>query len=256
VIPKIDFRRPCSRVVVVLLLTVATGAAAGLAETLPIVERAIEFHGGETFRASEVALRITSKSGSFEIVARHDGDLFVHRVTSERDEERVVYRQTNDSIEVSRDGEVVLLETEQDRQRARDFVSARVYFAFLPFRLTDPSVMQEDEGLERWGDRELHRVKVTFEPGSSTNADDAYLYWFDPESGRLEQFAYSFSGGVRFRTLENYRRVGGILFADQKNYAVDVGALGIDRIDPAWVESEMELLSIVRFEEIDVRALP
>ena len=57
---------------------------------------------------------------------------------------------------------------------------------------------------------------MTFAAGSSTDAEDEYLYWFDPETARLEQFAYSFQGrpgGLRFRRLDNYRRVGGILCA-------------------------------------------
>ena len=43
--------------------------------------------------------------------------------------------------------------------------------SFLPYRLNDPGVYKQDLGLERWGDRELHKVKVTFEPGSSNAAE-------------------------------------------------------------------------------------
>ena len=60
---------------------------------------------------------------------------------------------------------------------------------------------------------------MSFTPGTSNDADDAYTFWFDPETGRIEQFGYDFDNGLRFRRATSFERVGGVLFSDQDNYA-------------------------------------
>ena len=41
-----------------------------------IVDRAIEFHGGELFEQSRVKLTVASRSGSFDVDSMADGDRF------------------------------------------------------------------------------------------------------------------------------------------------------------------------------------
>jgi hypothetical protein len=100
-------------------------------------------------------------------------------------------------------------------------------------------------------------VKVTFSPGSSTDAEDEYMYWFDPQSGRIEQFAYSFTGdpgGLRFRRPFNYRRVGGVLFFDQENLGMEGTDLSVEDLTPEIVES-MRQVSTVQLKTIKVQPL-
>ena len=236
------------------------------ADSLPIVEKAIEHHGGERYESSDVSFRIVSRSGAFRVEARQDGGLYRYAVVRDTDAGERTVVATNDEVMLLLDGEPQPVAAE-DEQRWRDYVSARVYFPFLPYRLDDPSVRQEDLGIETWptdletgeGERALHKVKVTFEEGSSTDAQDEYLYWFDPETGRLEQLAYSFRGGLRFRVAEDYRRVGGLLFADHENYGVDweegEEPRPVDVITPEYVRDGMEHISTVRLEEIEVEPL-
>ncbi|RMH21397.1 MAG: hypothetical protein D6696_05890 [Acidobacteria bacterium] len=239
-----------------LALAAPVVTARGPAERLEIVDRAIAYHGGERYRASEVELDLCSKSGCFHLRSRVDGERFDHTVTGKiRDGERRV-RITNETVEAWLNGEPVAVEPAAE-QRLRDWVMARVYFPFLPYRLNDPGVYKHDLGRERWGERELHKVKVTFSPGSSTDADDEYLYWFDPESGRLEQFAYSYDGdpgGLRFRRLTHYRRIGGILFADQENYGVEGDGLRVDRITPDFAAT-LRHVSTIKLSNVVVRPL-
>jgi hypothetical protein len=224
---------------------------------IEIVARAIEHHGGEIYRNSEVSLELCSGSGCYQLTVRTQGGLYRHQVRGPyRGRERVVIAD-NDSVSVRLDGEPATVEPEA-RQAARNWATARIYFAFLPYRLNDPGVLQQDLGIEQWEGRRLHKVKVGFVAGSSTDADDEYLYWFDPETARLEQFAYSFSGrpgGLRFRRLSNYRRVGGVLFFDQSNLGVEAPDLGVDQIDPAFVRQRMRQVSEVELRDIKVRPL-
>lgn len=229
-----------------------------------IVDRAIEHHGGDLYESTVTELTITSRSGSFRVVSKVEGELFDHVIhTTGRDGEEREMRATNDRVELWVDGEPVPV-AEEDRQRIRDTVMARVYFPFLPYRLNDPSVEKRDLGTEVWDGRELRKVKVTFEAGTSTDAEDEYLYWFDPETGRLEQFAYSFhtgQGGLRLRQGFNYRRVGGILFMDSKNLGVNGlegpggEELTVESVTPAFAQEEMELISTVELSDIAVRPL-
>ena len=223
---------------------------------LPIVAKAIKFHGGDVYEHSAVSLKITSLSGSFDIVSRRQGPGFDYTVTGKvgrnQVERRVHY--TNDTLEQWENGEPVELDEEAAR-RARAYVDARVFFPFLPYALKGGDIHFEDQGLEAWDGRGLQRVKVTFTPDTSNDADDSYLFWFDPDTGQLEQFGYDFNGGIRFRKAISFMRVGGLLFSTQENYAVDGDRVPVDTLNPEYVAEEMELLSTVVLSNIEVTPL-
>ena len=226
-------------------------------ERLAIVDRSIEHHGGDRFERSVTRLELCSKGGCFEVVARIDGGLFAYDVAGRVSSGRRRVVATNDTVrvwDVAGDDRLV---TGDEAQRMRDWAMQRVYFAFLPYRLNDPSVYKADQGLESWDGRELRRVKVTFEPGSSSGASDEFVYWFDPDSALLVQFAYSFresGGGLRFRRMVEPRRVGGILLHEQVNLGLDGPGQSVDRIDPAYVATMREV-SLVELRGIEVEEL-
>lgn len=233
-------------------LTAAAAGAAGVAR-LPIVDRAIEFHGGDVFTASTTDLDMCSRSGCFHVTAAMNGGLFDFTVTEEAKGRRV--RLTNDSLERWQDGEPVAVAPEEEA-RWRSFVFQRVYFAFLPFRLNDPGVLKEDLGVVDWNGRPLHRVEITFAAGSSAGADSHYMYWLDPETGRLEYFAYDYADGLRFQKATNYRRVGGLLFFDRENAGLNAEGLSVGAIDPTYVSDELRQISTIELRNISVRPRP
>jgi len=250
--------RPFSLVLMLVLVAGSTASAQDSGPpkvtSLDIIDRAIAFHGGELYRASESELDICSLSGCFHMRARIDGDQYEYEVSREEKGHTKSALLTNQSAERFEDGKPLLAEP----RAVQDWVMARVYFAFLPYRLNDPSVYKQDLGLEDWEGRSLHKVKITFAPGSSTDAQDEYLYWLDPETGRVEQFAYSYdtsTKGLRFRRGINYRREGGILFFDQENYGAEGKRLSVDQITPEFVAKKMRLVSTVTLENVVVRRL-
>ncbi len=225
---------------------------------LAIVEKAIEHHGGDLYRHSETELDVCSKSGCFHLTARVDGDRWAYTVAGKSGDSRRRVISAHDGLQVWKNGEIEAVEAGEE-QRYRDWAMARVYFCFLPFRLGDESVYQRDLGLVDWDGRRLHKVKVTFEPGTSSAAGDEYLYWFDPESARLEYFAYSYDdngGGLRFRRAVRHRRIGGLLFFDQENHGADGLGLSVDEIDADYVRDSMRHVSTVRLDPIRVEPLP
>ena len=234
-----------------LAALLATPLEAEWVKHLDIVDRSIAEHGGERFFAGQTSLDICSRSGCFNIAARIDGGLFDYTITQDEQGRRV--RLTNESIERWQDGAPVAVT--QDGTRWTSFVNQRVYFVSLPFRLSDASVFLEDRGLEEWDGRQLHRVKVSFEPETSAGAASEYTYWFDPETARLEQFAYDYEDGMRFRRALDHRRIGGVLFFDQQNLGLEGEGLTVDDIDPAYVAAEMREISTIEIRNVSVEPL-
>ena len=243
-------------VVASLAATAACGTSSADPDLPDIVARAIEHHGGDLYEGSTISMTITSLSGSFQIDATRDGGQFEHVVTDPardgRPERRV--ELTNDGVQEWRGGQELTLDAEGER-RARAFADARVFFPLLPYTLKGGDIHFEDRGLETWDGRELQRMKVTFTPGTSNDADDAYTFWFDPETGRVEQFGYDFDNGLRFRKATSFQRVGGVLFSDQENYAVDGGKVPVDTLTPEYVAESMRLLSTVVISDVTVEPL-
>lgn len=236
----------------------SVGAAAEVPKVrrLDIVDNSIAFHGGEHYRESATVLELCSKSGCYSVSTVVDGGLFEYVVSGRIGGKERKVRATNDAVELWEDGSPVAVPAEQET-RLRDWAMARIYFCFLPFRLNDDSVFKQDLGLEMWEGRRLHKVKVTFSPDSSTDAEDEYMYWFDPDTGRVEQFAYSFSGnpgGLRFRRPYNYRRVGGLLFFDQENLGLEGDDLSVDDLT-LQVAQTMNEVSKVQLKMIRVQPL-
>ena len=222
--------------------------------SLPIVDRAIEFHGGDIYEASRTALTVTSRSGSFDLLVTRNGGEFDYTVTGKvgRDQVDRKVHYTNTSVERWDNGEPFELD-EETAQRARNFVNARVYFPFLPYGINGAEVYREDLGLDIWEGKELHKVRVSFEPGTSTDAADQYMYWFDPETGEMAMFGYDFTNGLRLRKVSGSQRVGGVLFTDQENYAIDGQGFSVLQLTPDFVAENMELLSTVKLSNVEVQ---
>ena len=251
--------------ILIALLASVAGCGAGDSETSlslslpptmpPIVAKSIEFHGGNLYEGSRMIMTITSLSGSFQIEATRQGGQFDHAVigmTPDGIERRV--RVTNDAVQEWRGGEETELD-ETGTTRARAFVDARVFFPLLPYTLNGGDVQYDDLGVESWEGQDLHKVRVSFTPGTSNDADDGYMFWFDPETGQMEQFGYDFDGGLRFRKGIEFQRVGGVLFSTQENYAIDGGRVPVDTLSPEYVAENMSLLSTVTISDVEVEPL-
>jgi hypothetical protein len=246
----------------ILLVSVAgcgaddSGNSLSLPPNMPsIVAKSIEFHGGNLYEGSTMTMTITSLSGSFRIEATRQGGQFDHAVigTNRENVERRV-QVTNDGVLEWLGGEQVELD-EQGTTRARAFVDARVFFPLLPYTLNGGDVNYQDLGIENWEGQDLHKIRVSFTPGTSNDADDGYMFWFHPETGQMEQFGYDFDGGLRFRKGIEFQRVGGVMFSTQENFAINGDRVPVDMLSPDYVAENMSLLSTVVISDVMVQPL-
>lgn len=235
----------------------AAVAVAEKVEHLELVDRAIAVHGGDRVENANVRLTVTSKSGSFDIATLRSGEGFEHRIVESKNGVETVHRQTNGAMEKTENGAAIPI-PEGEMARVHSYVNQRMYFLFLPYKLNDAGTYKEDLGLETWDGRELHKVRVSFQPGTSAGDESEYMYWFEPESGRLAQFAYDYTGGtgLRFRKLFNYRDEGGIIFYDAENYGLNTrsGGLSVNLITPEYAEQELPLVSTIQLSNIEVES--
>lgn len=245
------------RIVLPALVLLAPALLAAQPSHHPLVERAVAFHGGALYEATETTMTIASASGSFDLRVSRDGGLFeieVEGAVADGTPRRALL--TNDGVREWRGGEELTLDA-AGAARARRFVEARVWFPFLPYGLMGDAVRHEDQGLERWGERSLQRVKVTFETAPGEDPADEYAFWLDPETGRVEQYAYAYDqgtprAGLRFRRARNHRRVGGLLFFDVANLGIDDRRdLSVDLVDPAFA-AKLKPISEVELSAIEV----
>lgn len=241
---------------IVLLCNALAACKSGGVDLTPgtpnIVAKAMDFHGNEVFQSAVISMTITSLSGSFRIESSRENGRFEYIVTDPRSQRRVLLN--NEMVQEWRNGTEIPLD-EEEKRRAQAFVDARVFFPLLPFTLNGGDVHFEDFGLDHWNGRDLQKVKVSFTPDSSNDADDSYMFWFDPDTGRVEQFGYDFSGGLRYRKAVEFNRVGGILFSNQENYAFDGDRVPVEMLSPEYVEGHMVLLSTVVLSEVSVEQL-
>jgi hypothetical protein len=117
------------------LIAVLTPGSAAFGQnggnSVEIVDRAIEYHGGYRYQWSRTRLELCSRPGCYEISATVQGGLFEYRVRGPvRGGVREVLASNDRLLHWHNDG---AMEVPSERQTAlRDWAMGRVYFAFLP----------------------------------------------------------------------------------------------------------------------------
>ncbi|KAA3633432.1 MAG: hypothetical protein DWQ02_13075 [Bacteroidetes bacterium] len=154
------------------------------------------------------------------------------------------------------DGDSTVLEDKKARAYAYS-VNSVIYFAFLPYSLNDPAVISEHLGKVDINGKSYNKIKVTFkEEGGGDDFEDTFIYWFNTETYNMDYLAYEYhtdGGGMRFREAFNPRKINGVLIQDYKNYKPKTkGSISIENIDKAFESDELELLSEIVLENVQV----
>ncbi len=253
----LTLRRVISLACVAALLTLAACTEPPDAET--ILARARAFHGSSVLDDAVVTFRF--RDARFRI-RRRDGRFTYARTYRDSLGRRVREGLTNDSLFRFVEGQPVALSAEERAAVATD-VNSVVYFALLPYFLDASAVQARHTGVDTIRGVPYYRVAVTFQQESGgRDWQDRFLYWFDQEDYSMDYLAYAYGlgpgeePGTRFRTAFNARRIGGVRFADYRNYTADTLAPSRFAAYPSlWAAGALDSVSTVALDSIRVRPL-
>ena len=215
-----------------------------------IVDRAIEASGGERYQNSRIEFTFRDRK---YLAYRETGQRVLKRIT-QTDSARIEDVITGAAFDRKVAGVSQQL-PDTTRRKLADAVNSVHYFAYLPSGLNDPAVNKTYLGVIEIGGSEYHKVKVTFDQeGGGTDFEDIFVYWFNTQTNLPDYLAYEYhtnGGGMRFREAYNERKVGGIRFVDYRNFKYE-GSLPVTSLDSLYEAGDLELLSLIELEDIQV----
>lgn len=141
----------------------------------------------------------------------------------------------------------------------KNAVNSVHYFSVLPFGLNDKAVKKELLKSTTIKGKEYYKIEITFsENGGGEDFEDVFIYWVGKNDFLLDYLAYSYhtnGGGKRFRVLKEQCVKNGIRFVDYHNYKPKNKEITLLNIDKAFEEGELEKISEIVLENIEVTLL-
>lgn len=243
-----------SKLLYVLSTLIMLQACSTLSQEQRIIDQAIEAHGGALYKQVEIGFNF--RDIHYQILKTANRFEYSREFT---DSTGVVMDVLNDEgFNRTVDGEPVALKDEK-RQAYTNSLNSVAYFAFLPYGLNDPAVRKEwirETALEG-GSYDL--IKISFnEEGGGEDFDDEFLYWINNENHQVDYMAYSYhteGGGVRFRKAVNSRMINGIRIQDYENYMPAGERTPVENLQELYQSGQLELLSQIVLEDIQVEKL-
>ncbi len=216
-----------------------------------IVQQVILAHGGNRYKNSQI--RFDFRGNKY--FAFRKGGFFHYKKTFMTPQGTVVDELNNDGFIRSVNGQKRQLSAEDSLKYASSLNSV-IYFALLPFPLSDPAVRLEYIGQFSLKNQLYFKIRVTFrEEGGGKDYSDRFVYWIHQKRHTMDYLAYLFhvnEGGTRFREARNIRMVNGIRFADYINYEGPAGNTRIENFDRLFEAGKLQKLSEINLENIGV----
>ena len=207
------------------------------------------------FRGERFRLRRPGRDGDSFSYARSFHDSLGQRVRDEL---------TSDTLRRRVEGRPAARLDSATHRQAETALNSVAYFALLPFPLGDPAVQPRYAGADTVRGTPYHRVAVTFrQQGGGRDWQDRFLYWFDRRDYSMDYLAYAYGlgtgedYGTRFREAFNLRRIGGVRFADYRNYttrdSLPPGAL--QRYGRLFDAGSLRLVSTITLDSLRIEPL-
>lgn len=219
-----------------------------------IIERARQVHGADVLDRAEVAF--VFRGTPFTV--RRDGGRFAYARVMTDSAGSVRDVLDNDGFHRTRAGERVAL-GDDEAFAAEEALNSVVYFALLPYPLADPAVRPRLLGGDTLRKEPYHLVEVTFrQEGGGTDYQDRFLYWIHRDRSTVDYLAYSYEvndGGVRFREAFNPRMVGGVRFADYRNYTPEPREAQLEALGRMFEADSLALVSEIVLDSVRVTPL-
>ncbi|WP_235982192.1 DUF6503 family protein [Gelidibacter maritimus] len=221
-----------------------------------IIKKSIEVAGGDLFDHSDINFdfrdihyRALRNQGRYELTRHFEDSL-----------SEVKDVLSNSGFERFRDDKKISL-SDSLTSLYSNSVNSVHYFSVLPYSLDGKAVHHNYLELKTINGRDYHKIKVTFsEEGGGEDFDDVFIYWIDKDSFYIDYLAYSFkeiddSLGFRFREAYNARNIKNLRFVDYKNYKPVTPSAAIEVLDDMFMTDQLQLLSKIELENIQVDIL-
>lgn len=237
-----------------LVFTLFCGCSVIEEDAQNIVDKSIKIHGGDLFENSVVEFDFRGRHYRFE---RNNGAFKYHRIF---DDSLGTFHDilTNNNFKRLLNNQVQNV-TNEWKRRYSNSVNSVAYFALLPFGLNDLAVNKQLIGEEEIKGIQYYKIKVTFnQEGGGEDFEDVFVYWMHKEIFRMDYFGYFYKndgGGIRFREAINRRKKGGILLSDYKNFKGPDGYTDVSKLAEFYTMDQLELLSEIKLENLDVNQL-
>ncbi len=220
-------------------------------EAQKIIDQSIDAHGGDLYKISTISFNFRDKH--YEIFKSLNSFRYVREFTDSTG--MVSDLLTNDGFTRTVNGAAVELSQKMEGAYTRS-VNSVAYFAFLPYGLNDPAVYKKYLGETEIESIPYHLIKITFaKNGGGEDFDDEFLYWINQENYLVDYLAYSYhtdGGGVRFRKAIKTHDVSGLRLQDYDNYKVEDKNTPVEDMEGLYKNGELELLSQILLENIEV----
>lgn len=213
-----------------------------------ILDQAMVAHGGDLYDAAHYSFVFRNHTYAF----KNEGGSYEYTKMSKDSMSLTRDVLKNDTFTRTINGAVVAL-TEKKIKSATEALNSVIYFATLPHKLKDESVQKTYVGETTISGKEYDVLGITFnKEGGGEDFDDAYHYWINTETNKIDYFAYNYTvnnGGVRFRSAYNRRVVDGITFQDYINYEADLGT-SLEELPKLYETGKLKELSKIRTEDV------
>lgn len=213
-----------------------------------LIARAIDTHGGNLYHTAHYGFTFREKQYAF---SNKNGN-FTYTLEETKDGKTIKDVLKNGKLTRYIDGSAVTL-SKKDEATYSEALNSVIYFATLPHKLGDSSVISAYRGQTEIKGQVYDAVEVRFQQeGGGTDHDDVFLYWFNAQSGTMDYLAYQYhtnGGGVRFRSAYNPRTVDGIRFQDYINYKAEIGT-PLDQLPELFEKNALEELSRIETEDV------
>lgn len=219
-----------------------------------IIDAAIERAGGERYRRSIITFDF--REHSYRI--RREGGLFEYT--------RFTYLSTDSTLRDVLENygfkrflnDSMISVPDSMAAEYQSSVNSVAYFFSLPYGLNDLSVKKELVGSKTIAGKDHYKINVWFDEQGGEDHQDVFYYWIDKDSFHIQYLAYSFQadgGGMRFREAYNPRVIQGIRVVDYINYQPLDAQLALSKIDDAFADGKLEVLSRIENDNVTVSLL-
>lgn len=221
-------------------------------EAEKIVDKAIEAHGGKRYESARIDFDF--RDFHYQIFKSPNRFEYSREFSDSTGLVRDVLN--NDGFLRTVNGTPVDTLTEERIGAFSRSVNSVAYFALLPYGLNDAAVIKNYLGETELKGEPYHLIKVTFQKeGGGDDFDDEFLYWIHSETFFVDFMAYSYhtdGGGIRFREVSSAQTVQGIRFQNYLNYKPEDKNTPVEKMQELFEKGELELLSEINLENIQV----